>query len=159
MSSNEIGTKVLFKKQLGLNYEIDQKYVGLKMKENNILSFNFRVPGELKDEVEAYFRRFKLGEPILVDIGGTGDIKCDFKGISPVLKNKDEFDQYFISATLQEDKTYDPIEEEKCETCSGCGFHYFFYFFLIKNVLFLFIPVDFKVYFHYCRWLFFSFLF
>ena len=122
MSSDEIGTTVLFKKQLGLNYEIDQKYVGLKMKENNILSFNFRVPGELKDEIEEYFRRFKLGEPILVDIGGTGDIKCDFKGISPVLKNKDEFDQYFISATLQEDKTYDPVEEEKCDTCSGCGF-------------------------------------
>lgn len=123
MSSDEIGTTVLFKKQLGLNYEINQKYVGLKMKENNILSFNFRVPGELKDEIEEYFRRFKLGEPILVDIGGTGDIKCDFKGISPVLKNKDEFDQYFISATLQEDKTYDPVEEEKCDTCSGCGFH------------------------------------
>ncbi len=123
MSSNEIGTKVLFKKQLGLNYEIDQKYVGLKMKENNILSFNFRVPGNLKDEVESYFRRFKLGEPILVDIGGTGDIKCDFKGISPVLENKEKSDQYFISATLQEDKTYNPIEEEKCETCSGCGFH------------------------------------
>ena len=123
MSSDEIGTTVLFKKQLGLNYEIDQKYVGLKMKENNILSFNFRVPGELKDEIEEYFRRFKLGEPILVDIGGTGDIKCDFKGISPVLKNKDEFDQYFISATLQEDKTYDPVEEENCDTGSGCGFH------------------------------------
>ena len=59
MSSDEIGTTVLFKKQLGLNYEIDQKYVGLKMKENNILSFNFRVPGELKDEIEEYFRRFK----------------------------------------------------------------------------------------------------
>ena len=39
MSSNEIGTNIIFKKQLGLNYEIDQKYVGLKMKENNILSF------------------------------------------------------------------------------------------------------------------------
>ena len=52
-----------------------------------------------------------------------GDIKCDFKGISPVLKNKDEMDQYFLSATLQEDKQYDPLEEEKCETCSGCGFH------------------------------------
>ena len=87
MTSNEIGTDIIFKKQLGLNYEIDQKYVGLKMKENNILSFNFRVPGSLIDEVEAYFKRFKLGEPIMVDIGGTGDIKCDFKGISPVLKN------------------------------------------------------------------------
>ena len=40
MSSADIGTNVIFKKQLGLNYEIDQKYVGLKMKENNVLSFN-----------------------------------------------------------------------------------------------------------------------
>ncbi len=123
MPSDEIGTNVIFKKQLGLNYEIDQKYVGLKMKENNILSFNFRVPGNLINEIEAYFKRFKLGEPILVDIGGTGDIRCYFKGLSPILKNKNELDQYFISATLQEDKQYDPIEEEKCETCSGCGFH------------------------------------
>lgn len=123
MSSSEIGTNVIFKKQLGLNYEIDQKYVGLKMKENNVLSFNFRVPQELIGEIEAYFKRFKLGEPIMVDIGGTGDIKCDFKGVSPVLKNKENSNQYFISATLQEDKQYDPLEEEKCETCSGCGFH------------------------------------
>ena len=92
-------------------------------KENNILSFNFRVPGDLKDEVEGYFKRFKMGEPILVDIGGTGDIRCEFKGLSPVLKSKDELDKYFISATLQEDKQYNPLEEEKCETCSGCGFH------------------------------------
>ena len=120
MSTSDIGNNVMFKKQLGLNFEIDQKYVGLKMKENNILSVNFRIPGDLKDEVEGYFKRFKIGEPILVDIGGTGDIRCEFKGISPVLKNKNELDQYFISATLQEDKTYNPLEEEKCETCSGC---------------------------------------
>lgn len=123
MATSEIGTNVIFKKQLGLNFEIDQKYVGLKMKENNILSFNFRVPGSLVDDVEGYFKRFKLGEPIMVDIGGTGDIKCDFKGVSPVLKSKEEIDRYFISATLQEDKQYNPLEEEKCETCSGCGFH------------------------------------
>ena len=123
MSTSDIGNNVMFKKQLGLNFEIDQKYVGLKMKENNILSVNFRIPGDLKDEVEGYFKRFKIGEPILVDIGGTGDIRCEFKGISPVLKNKNDLDQYFISATLQEDKTYNPLEEEKCETCSGCGFH------------------------------------
>ena len=123
MSNSDIGNNVIFKKQLGLNYELDQKYIGLKMKENNVLSVNFRVPGDLKDEVEDYFKRFKLGEPILVDIGGTGDIRCEFKGLSPVLKSKDAVDQYFLSATLQEDKTYDPLEEEKCETCSGCGFH------------------------------------
>ena len=123
MSTSDIGTNVIFKKQLGLNFEIDQKYVGLKMKKNNILSFNFRVPGDITDEVETYFRRFKLGEPILVDIGGTGDIRCEFKGLSPVLKRKEEMDSYFVSATLREDKTYNPLEEEKCETCSNCGFH------------------------------------
>ena len=108
MSTSDIGNNVVFKKQLGLNYEIDQKYVGLKMKENNILSFNFRAPGDMINEVEDYFKRFKMGEPILVDIGGTGDIRCEFKGLSPVLKNKDALDQYFISATLQEDKQYNP---------------------------------------------------
>ena len=123
MSTSDIGNSVIFKKQLGLNFDIDQKYVGLKMKENNILSFNFRVPNDLKDDLVAYFKRFKLGEPILVDIGGTGDMRCEFKGISPVLKQKDELDSYFISATLKEDKTYNPLEEEKCETCSSCGFH------------------------------------
>ena len=35
------------------NDEKEQKEP-IKMKENNILSFNFRVPGELKDEIEEY---------------------------------------------------------------------------------------------------------
>ena len=51
MASSDISDIVIFKKKLGLNYEIKQKYVGLKMKENNILSFNFRVPSALRDEV------------------------------------------------------------------------------------------------------------
>ena len=29
-----------------------------------------------------------MGEPTAVDIGGTGDIKCIFKGISPVLREE-----------------------------------------------------------------------
>ena len=33
MASSDISDIVIFKKKLGLNYEIKQKYVGLKMKE------------------------------------------------------------------------------------------------------------------------------
>jgi hypothetical protein len=36
---------------------------------------------------------------------------------------------------LQEDKKYDPIEEEKCETCSGCGFHWLILFFFNHIVI------------------------
>ena len=88
MASSDISDIVIFKKKLGLNYEIKQKYVGLKMKENNILSFNFRVPSALRDEVLEYFNRFQMGEPTAVDIGGTGDIKCIFKGISGFKRRK-----------------------------------------------------------------------
>ena len=37
-----------------------QKYVELKMKENNILSFNFRSTLTLRDEVLEYFNRFQM---------------------------------------------------------------------------------------------------
>ena len=66
----------------------------------------------------AYIAQKKWAETSVVE-------RCEIlaKFTELVLKNKDELDQYFISATLQEDKQYNPLEEEKCETCSGCGFH------------------------------------
>ena len=124
MASSDISDIVIFKKKLGLNYEIKQKYVGLKMKENNILSFNFRVPSYLRDEILDYFNRFQMGEPTAVDIGGTGDIKCIFKGISPVLREENASEDYYaLSVLLQETGKTVPSEEELCETCSHCGFH------------------------------------
>ncbi len=125
MSSSEIGNNVIFKKELGLDFSIDQCYFGLKMKENNILSFNFRVPESLKNEVESYFKRFKIGEPIKVDIGGTGDISCYFKGTSPVLKRfEDGTEYYFISLTVQEIEKITSVDEEQmCDTCTNCGRH------------------------------------
>ena len=98
--------------------------INIKMKENNILSFNFRVPSALRDEVLEYFNRFQMGEPTAVDIGGTGDIKCIFKGISPVLREENASEDYYaLSVLLQETGKTVPSEEELCETCSHCGFH------------------------------------
>ena len=101
------------------------RFVGLRMKENKVLVFNFTGPEKLKDEVEAYFSKFKMQEPINVDIGNTGDIHCYFKGVSPVTeKTIDGVDVYYFSVYLQElEKTPIPGEEEGCEECNGCGFH------------------------------------
>ena len=81
MTSSNIDNIVIFKKHLGLNLEIDQSYVGLTMKEDNMLSFNFKVPEDIKNEVMEYFERFKMFEPIKVDIGNTGDISAQFKAV------------------------------------------------------------------------------
>lgn len=125
MTSSDIDNIVIFKKQLGLNYEIDQKFVGLKIKENNIFSFNFRVPLKEKDEIIEYFSKFKMTEPILVDIGNTGNISCYFRGISPVIKKEDNgVEYYFISLTLQEIEKIPPSDQEEMDhTCINCGFH------------------------------------
>lgn len=124
MTDSTIDNIVIFKKHLGLNLEIDQKYVGLKMKENKILVFNFSVPENLIDEVQDYFSKFKIQEPIKVDIGNTGDINCYFKGTSPITSlqnnNKEIFNMAVILQELQKTPSSD---EDVCETCSNCGFH------------------------------------
>ncbi len=124
MTSSDIDNIVIFKKHLGLNFEIDQKYVGLKMKENKILVFNFTVPKSLLEEVQDYFSKFKMQEPIKVDIGNTGDISCYFKGVSPVTSSTNDGQEvYHIAIILQELEKIPPSDDEVCETCSNCGFH------------------------------------
>lgn len=124
MTASNIDNIVTFKKHLGLNLEIDQKYVGLTMQEDNMLAFNFKVPENLKNEVMEYFERFKMFEPIKVDIGNTGDISAYFKGTTPVTESSNNGEKiYFVSAILQETGKIPPSEDEMCDSCSNCGFH------------------------------------
>ncbi|MCC7554429.1 MAG: hypothetical protein KO202_08090 [Methanobacteriaceae archaeon] len=124
MVSNNIDNIVTFKKELGRQLELDQKNVGLKTGENNILTVNLRVLEKQKDEILDYFQRFQLGEPISFDIGNTGDIKCYFKGISPVIEREDHGTKYYsIAVTLQEIKKPIPDEGDEGHSCSNCGLH------------------------------------
>lgn len=124
MVSSNIDNLVIFKKHLGLNFEIEQNYVGLRMKENKILMFNFTVPEPLKNDILDYFERFKIQEPLKVDIGNTGDISCYFKGISPVTEEVIAGEKmYHVSVILQELEKIPPSEDQICDTCSNCGFH------------------------------------
>lgn len=123
MTSTNIDNIVIFKKELGRQLEIDQKYVGLKTGENKLLTVNLRVLEKDKDEILDYFQRFKLGEPISFDIGNTGDINCYFKGISPAIKQNDKGTEYYlIAVTLQEIKKTLP-DDNLDHNCTNCGLH------------------------------------
>ncbi len=123
MTDSNIDNIVVFKKHLGLNLEIDQKYVGLKMKENKILVFNFSVPKNLIEEIQDYFSKFKMQEPIKVDIGNTGDINCYFKGISPITSSQNDNGEIYNIAVILQELQKTPPSDDVCETCSNCGFH------------------------------------
>ena len=115
---------VIFKQEYGNELLVNQQYVKIRAKEEGFMSFNLRVPKEDIENIESFFKGFKIPEPILIDIACTGNIHCYFKGISPII-NKPEYS--FISVSVQELKK-EIVEEEQeigipAHECVGCGLH------------------------------------
>ena len=115
---------VIFKQEYGNELLVEQAYVRIRSKEDNMMSFNLRVPKEQITDIESFFKGFKIPEPILIDIACTGNIHCYFKGISPII---DKPDYSFISVTVQELKQEIVDEEQEigvaAHECVGCGLH------------------------------------
>ena len=115
---------VIFKQEYGNELLVNQAHVGIRTKEDGMMSFNLRVPKDQIDDIESYFKGFKIPEPILIDIACTGNIHCYFKGISPI---NEKPDYSFISVTVQELKQEIVDEEQEigipAHECVGCGLH------------------------------------
>lgn len=121
----DFGENIKFTKDTGEVLEINQEYVGIKSREDNIMSVNFRVPAQDAQVIKHYFSLFGMIEPLKMDICDTGDRPVFFRGISPILEKNENGKEYsFIALTLQESiKTVDQREEELCHECTGCGIH------------------------------------
>ena len=117
---SEIGENIILRKDTGEELDILQKYVGFKARQDGILTINFRCPKEEIEAVTSFFQKFNFTEPLTYDIGNTGEVPCYYKGIAPLLEQKDNsgFPYFFLSVTLQEIK--EEVEEEP-PNC-GCGF-------------------------------------
>ena len=115
---------VIFKQEYGNELLVNQAHVGIRTKEDGMMSFNLRVLKDQIDDIESYFKGFKIPEPILIDIACTGNIHCYFKGISPIIEKPD---YSFISVTVQELKQEIVDEEQEigipAHECVGCGLH------------------------------------
>ena len=113
---SEIGDNISFKDGNGKEFELNQKFVGLKTRENGVLTVNFRTPNDLISDVMSFFESLKNYESVIINIGGTGDIQCYFMGISPLLNQSDKagFEYSFVSVTLQELKSSEPEEPPHC---------------------------------------------
>ena len=100
---------VIFKQEYGNELLVNQAHVGIRTKEDGMMSFNLRVPKDQINEIESYFKGFKIPEPILIDIACTGNIHCYFKGISPIIEQEIVDEEQEIGIPAHE--------------CVGCGLH------------------------------------
>jgi len=117
---SEISENIILKKDSGEKIEVPQKFVGLKARQEGILTINFRIPKENVEDLKNFFEGLQDSQPLTYDIGNTGEVQCYFKGVSPLLQQKNDtgFEYYFLSVTVQElKKDYD----DEPPLCEGCG--------------------------------------
>ncbi len=124
MSESDLGENVIFKKQSGDVLEVNQKYIGIKSREDAFMSINFRVPPEDMEVIKGFFQSFDMIEPFKLDICSTGDIPVFFRGISPVLEKKELGNYYSFMALTVQESVKTPEEIDLCHECTGCGLHF-----------------------------------
>lgn len=126
---SDIGDDVVFKKESNAIFSTSQQHVGLSAGESGLLVVKLRLPKEELLDAKEFFETFKLSEPVSVDIGGTGDIDCLFKGISKISPISIENKPYFSLSVTLIDKIKNCIKKEEKNNdglghqCVGCGLH------------------------------------
>lgn len=115
---SEISENIIFKKDPNEKIEIPQRFVGLKSRKGGILTVNIRTPQEHVEDIKNFFGKLQDSQSLTYDIGNTGEVECYFKGVAPLLQQKDEtgYEYYFLSVTLQE-LNIDKDEVPRCDTC------------------------------------------
>ena len=82
MASSEIESNIKFTKiNSGDSIKIEQQYVKLREGQNKIMTFSYKAPIFEMNEFERFFEDMPTSERINVNIGGTGDIGAQFRGI------------------------------------------------------------------------------
>lgn len=114
---SDIATIIIFKKENGEEFIFDDKYVQLTSLENKMLIFRFEAPQDILKEGAEFFSNFKTYEHIKVDIGGTGDIPCYLKSLSPIVgrgpkKTNGEHLNGIFTLSLQQIVKAPDLEEE-----------------------------------------------
>ena len=116
---------VAFQKASGDTLAVNIKYVGIKQRQDHLMSFNFHaLPIHLKEIIQFFDDVDNVGD-LAYDISKTGYVPVNFRGLSPVVRepNSDREVMFSMSLVLElvkaeaKESYFDP-------TCGNCPFHH-----------------------------------
>ena len=108
MSDNEINPFFTIKKvREGDELKMDQKFIKIRMNSNKVMAIHYKAPMERTIELEMFFEEFNAIDRINYDIGGTGWVGANFRGL---IDGKDD------SLPIDYDYKILMLEEYKCPT-------------------------------------------
>ncbi len=108
MSGSDINPFFTIKKvREGDELKMDQKFIKIRMNSNKVMAIHYKAPMERTIELEMFFEDFKPIDRINYDIGGTGWVGANFRGL---IDGKDD------SLPVDYDYKILMLEEYKCPT-------------------------------------------
>ena len=108
MPGSEINPFFTIKKvREGDKLKMDQKFIKIRMNSNKVMAIHFKAPMERTIELEMFFEDFNPIDRINYDIGGTGWVGANFRGL---IDGKDD------SLPVDYDYKILMLEEYKCPT-------------------------------------------
>ena len=87
--------------------KMDQKFIKIRMNSNKVMAIHYKAPMERTIELEMFFENFNPIDRINYDIGGTGWLGANFRGL---IDGKDD------SLPVDYDYKILMLEEYKCPT-------------------------------------------
>ena len=116
---------ITIQKENGESLAVNIKYVGLKQRQDHLLSMNFHtLPKFLKEIIDFFDDVGDVGN-LAYNISNTGFVPVNFRGLSPVVREPSPDRDVIFSMSLlldpvknvPKDSYYDP-------TCGTCPFHH-----------------------------------
>jgi hypothetical protein len=116
---------VTFQKDSGDTLAVNMKYIGVKQRQDHLMSFNFHLlPKKMKEIIDFFDDVNNVGN-LAYDIAKTGFVPVNFRGLSPVVREPSpDRDVIFSMSLLLEPVKELPKDTYFDPTCGSCPFHH-----------------------------------
>ena len=111
MPENDINPFFTIKKvREGDELKMDQKFIKIRMNSNKVMAIHYKAPMERTIELEMFFENFNPIDRINYDIGGTGWVGANFRGLIDGKDDSSPVDYDYKILMLEEYKRPTKVE-------------------------------------------------
>ena len=113
---------IVFTKDSGDFLAVNIKYVGIKQRQDRLMSVNFAMSPKQVKQLDEFFSDFNSGEMFFYDISQTGPIPVNYRGLSNVSKKvSNDPDAIFEVSLIMQQASNMPKDNYLEPTCDCCS--------------------------------------
>ena len=116
---------IVFTKDGGNSLAVNVKYVGIRQRQDKLMSVNFTMSPKQVKQLEEFFSNLNNGDMFYYDISRTGIIPVRYRGLSNVTKKASkQADLAFEVSLIMQPAQSMPKDNYFDSTCACCTLHH-----------------------------------